>query len=220
VILINKGRGPFIITNTIRLLLVGSIVWLIINHGIWGEILQLFVISGCLALTYLPSIIARQWKIYLPIGLQFTIIFFVFASMFLGEIHDFYYHIPWWDTMLHAMSGIILGIVGFILTYTLNNSEYVEFSVSPFYVCLFSFTFALAAGAVWERFEYCMDLFYGFNMQKDGLNDTMKDIIIDALSALGTAVWGYFYIYVSNKGTPVTIKEEDLTKEEKKKMLL
>jgi hypothetical protein len=52
----------------------------------------------------------------------------------------------------------------------------------------------MALGAVWEIFEYGMDQIFGLNMQKSGLQDTMWDLIVDALGALLTSVIGYIYL--------------------------
>ena len=75
--------------------------------------------------------------------------------------------------------------------------------LSPRFVSLFAFCFALAAGAVWEIYEYTVDGVMHLNMQKyateagvmligrAALRDTMKDIIFDALAALLVAAAGY-----------------------------
>ena len=84
-------------------------------------------------------------------------------------------------------------------------------SLSPFFVSLFAFCFALAIGAVWEIYEFSLDGLMGFNMQKhtlaDGtplvghaaLSDTMKDIIIDALGALAASIIGYVSLKKNKK---------------------
>ncbi|HBD64559.1 MAG TPA: hypothetical protein DC038_09010 [Clostridiales bacterium] len=83
--------------------------------------------------------------------------------------------------------------------------EVLETHLSPFFVALFAFCFALASGAVWEIYEFLADCVLGTNMQKfmlgDGtvlvgqaaLRDTMTDLIVDALSSLTVTVIGYYY---------------------------
>jgi hypothetical protein len=73
-------------------------------------------------------------------------------------------------------------------------------------VAIFAFSFALAIGALWEVYEFSFDGLLGLNMQKfafadgtlmqgrDALADTMKDLIVDALGALGTSIMGYISI--------------------------
>ena len=128
---------------------------------------------------------------------------FLYCAVFLGEVFDFYYVVPHWDTVLHFFSGAMLGALGFILVDLLNRSEKVRVQLSPLFVSLFAFCFALAAGAVWEIYEYTVDGVMHLNMQKyateagvmligrAALRDTMKDIIFDALAALLVAAAGY-----------------------------
>ena len=85
----------------------------------------------------------------------------------------------------------MLGIVGFLLVYVLNEVKRIDIHMRPSFVALFAFVFAVAGGAVWEIFEFTMDRLVGTTMQKpflgdpSGLTDTMWDMIVDAL---GTAV--------------------------------
>jgi len=81
--------------------------------------------------------------------------------------------------------------LGFVLIDILNSDQKVKVSLSPFFVSLFAFCFALAIGALWEVYEYSFDSILGLNMQKaytqQGvplvgtavLWDAMKDIITD-----------------------------------------
>ncbi len=83
--------------------------------------------------------------------------------------------------------------------------------LSPFFIAIFAFCFALAAGAIWEIYEYIFDGLLSLNMQKhtlkngialvgrEALSDTMKDIIVDALSALAVSVVGYYQLEIQSK---------------------
>jgi len=146
----------------------------------------------------LPAFLDRKWRLQLP-GCVFTLVYvFLFCAVFLGEVLSFYYAVPHWDTLLHFFSGVMLGILGFSLARRLNGT-----ALSPLLAATFAFCFALAAGAVWEIYEYVMDGILQMNMQKfanaqqvdyvgrRALRDTMKDVIVDALSALLTAAVGY-----------------------------
>jgi hypothetical protein len=155
--------------------------------------LNVFLIVGILFLTMLPNIIGRRFALYIPAEFELLAILFIFASLFLGEIRGYYVKFWWWDVVLHASSGFLLGILGFLLIYALNQEERIELYMKPGFVALFSFAFAVAVGSIWEIFEFTMDSFLGMNMQKSGLIDTMWDLIVDALGALVIVVLGYFY---------------------------
>jgi SNF family Na+-dependent transporter len=154
----------------------------------------------------LPGLIERKRQIDIPDSLEILYAVFLFCSIYLGEVRDFFYLVPHWDTLLHAFSGIMLGLVGFTLVDLLNESKRVSIHLSPIFVALFSFCFALAVGCVWEIYEFLADGVLATNMQKfrlaDGtelvgraaLSDTMEDFIVDALSALAATIVGYLAI--------------------------
>src|SRR5690606_30887329 len=96
--------------------------------------------------------------------------------------------------VLHGASGFLLGILGFLLVYVLNEKEEIGLDMKPGFVALFAFVFAVALGALWEIFEFAMDSAFGLNMQKSGLVDTMWDLIVDTAGALVMAVLGYGYL--------------------------
>lgn len=160
----------------------------------------------------LPSIINKRFSIQIPSIVEVLYYIFLYCAIYLGEVRSFYYLIPFWDTILHAFSGAMLGALGFSLVSMLNHevSHYVR--LSPFFIALFAFSFALAFGSLWEIYEFSMDVIFKTNMQKyityegvvlvgnEALLDTMKDIIVDSISALSVSIFGYFYlINQSNK---------------------
>lgn len=183
-----------------------------------------------LMLTFIPETVERALKrrVRFSSFLKCTIVLFIFAAEFLGEIKQYYYTVSWWDTMLHSISGVILALIGFMLVNALNSSERIAMHLSPGFIALFAFTFALASGAIWEIFEFSGDRLLGLDMQKyqpiagvlfetledgstsivysqavdwtydAGLIDTMGDIICDFLSALAVSVLGYISLKTRN----------------------
>ena len=160
----------------------------------------------------LPSFLARRFKVVVPGAVVIMYFAFLYCAIYLGEIRNFYYLIPHWDTILHGFSGAMLGALGFILVDLLNKDPHVRVSLSPFFVAVFAFCFALAAGSLWEVYEFTFDAVLGLNMQKHttaagvalsgalALSDTMKDIIVDALAALAVAILGYLTEIKKKKG--------------------
>ena len=177
---------------SISLVLKVSLVAAILGEILSGRWWLLFLTSLVLLSTFLPSIITRNYKIVLPVEFELIITLFIYASMFLGEIKGYYTKFLWWDLVLHAGSGLISGFLGFLIVYVFYSRKKVI--MSPIFVALFSFCFAIALGSVWEMFEFIMDSFLGFNMQKTGLVDTMWDLILDSCGAIIASVTGYFYV--------------------------
>lgn len=153
-----------------------------------------FLVAGILILTLLPTALGKRFAVYIPPEFELLAILFIFATLFLGEVRGYYIKFWWWDVLLHAGSGFLLGIMGFLLVYILNQEEKIQLHMKPAFVALFSFTFAVAIGSIWEIFEYSMDSLFGVNMQKSGLVDTMWDLIVDAAGALVISVLGYWYM--------------------------
>lgn len=151
----------------------------------------------------LPSFLEKKWSFEIPNYMSILYFLFLYCAIYLGEVRNFYYIVPHWDTILHAFSGGMLGAFGFTLVSILNDSSKVEVALSPLFVCLFAFCFAIAVGALWEIYEFTGDGLFGLNMQKfrtaDGtvlighnaLSDTMKDLIIDSVGAFIVVAVGY-----------------------------
>lgn len=184
------------ISNLTRVIL----ILILIRGFVIGDHSQDFLIIITFALTYYPSILSKKFGVYLPKRLQLIITLFIFAAQILGEIGDFYEKISWWDTMLHTISGVILGLVGFLFVYLLNEKGNINVNLSPSFVILFAFCFALTMGVFWEFFEFGADRIFGYNMQKfrmpgeDGLVDTMGDLIVDTIGAIIACIGGHIYI--------------------------
>ena len=186
-------------------------IQLIISYTLQGIILASAIFSfvrtrwlnaalllGILLLTFLPAIVRRNYRVFLPVEFDLITIIFVFLAVFLGEWHSYYARFWWWDIVLHSSSGFLIGIGGLLLMYILTEEKKAHLKMKPGFIALFGFVFALAFGAFWEIFEFTMDGLLGFNMQKNGLVDTMWDLIVDALGALTIALLGYFYLRKGN----------------------
>ena len=163
--------------------------------AIWGrQWVTAFLIIITLFLTFLPALIERNTKVFLPIEFEFIIIIFIYAGLFLGELRKWYVLFWWWDIMLHTISSIVLGLIGFLIIHILDSEKRIDLKMSPRFVAMFAFVFAVAIGAIWEIFEFMMDNMLGLNMQRSGLMDTMGDLIIDTTGALFISTIGYLWI--------------------------
>ena len=115
---------------------------------------------------------------------------FIFLSLFLGEINAFYARFWWWDLLLHSMAGFMLGLMGFSLVYYMNKSSR-NVTLNPYFISFFGFGFAITLSVFWEFFEFSVDYFFGTNMLKSGLMDTMGDLIVAAMGAFVVSLIGY-----------------------------
>ena len=177
----------FIVVTLITLSLIYAIIFSVYRENY----LTLFVSIATLALVFLPFFI-RRLKIALPTEIETVIVLFIYATLYLGEAHDFYFKYWWWDNLLHGFSAIVFGFIGFTVLYFMVNRH--ELNAKPWALAIFSFSFAIAVGALWEIFEFSLDTFFNLNTQKSGLPDTMGDLIVDAIGALLSSAIAFVYL--------------------------
>lgn len=159
-------------------------------------------ILGIFAMS-MPGILKRKIKLQIPSIMMIFYMLFLYCAIYLGEVRSFYYAVPHWDTILHTFSGAMLGALGYSFVDFLNESENVKFNLSPVFVAVFAFCFAVTLGVFWEIYEFSFDGILGLNMQKfalengtllmgrSALKDTMKDLIVDSLGAFVMSLIGY-----------------------------
>lgn len=180
------------------LLILMTIEWVfLLISNYW---LPLFLVTLIILTLLAPIIFKRNMEMEIPVEFHVTAVVFTFAALYLGEILRFYDRIWWWDIALHATAGLLMGILGFLLIYVLNESKRIELHMTPGFIAFFAFTFAVAIGALWEIFEFAVDQTMGTSMQKpmlgdpSGLTDTMWDMIVNAIGAAIISFSGYIYL--------------------------
>jgi hypothetical protein len=158
---------------------------------------NVFLTSIVIGLTLLPTFVGRRYRVIIPPEFQFISALFVFLSLFLGSGVDYYYKYWWWDVVLHTGSGFLLGIVGFLAVFVLNQTDRIPLGIKPFFLCFFAVAFAVLLGVVWEIFEFVVDrISPETNMQSNetGVVDTMHDLIVDTVGAVIVAAMGGAYL--------------------------
>ncbi len=157
-----------------------------------------FISLATLALSLVPLLAASRWQLSLPLPFLLATTLFCIASILLGEAFDFYERLWWWDLALHGTASISFGMMGFLFVFMLFEGD--RFSAPASAIAFITFCVAMTIGTVWEIFEFVMDLAFGLNMQKSGLNDTMGDLMIDAIGGAIASAAGYFYLTDNSVG--------------------
>jgi len=147
-----------------------------------------------LVITFLPVLMRSYFHVRIPAEFETLTILFICLSLFLGEVQEFYVRFWWWDLVLHGGAGLLAAMTGFLLVYMLNENGRIGLQMSPQFIAIFAFMFAMGIGSIWEIFEFAMDSFFGLDMQKSGLVDTMGDIIVNCIGALIISTVGYRYL--------------------------
>jgi hypothetical protein len=193
--LIKKIKEKKYLKKSLEFVIKLSLIIAIIESSLSKDWIVIFVTSLTFILILTPKLFEKKYKIDIPEELEIIAVIFIYCAIFLGEVHGYYTRFWWWDTILHTVSGIVLGLIGFIILFILYQGEKVR--AKPFLIVLFSFCFALALGSIWEIFEFSMDSLFGLNMQKSGLLDTMGDLIANSIGALIISLFGF--VYLKNK---------------------
>lgn len=171
----------------------------------------IFQFAMMLTVMVLPFILKKRLNIRMPVPIDITFVVFAFGGFVLGDVFNFYDRIPIWDSMLHALSGVIIGSIAMAFLQCMIEEEKIKFDISPIGVTIAIVLLALSIGAVWEIIEFTIDEVIGTNMQQymettkgtlvsegdipleghDALRDTMKDLILAFVGALCVSVVYY-----------------------------
>ncbi len=184
----------FGISLVLKALIGISIILAIIKE----DLFLVFTAAFVLFFSFLPAIIEHRFKIFLPTEVDLVMTLFLFLHFFLGEIEQYYLRYWWFDIMLHISSGVLFGLVGFLIAYVFFYTRKIK--ASPAFIIMFTVSFSLATGVVWEIFEFAADQLFGFNMQKSGLLDTMGDLIVNLIGALIVSIFAFFYMKYARRG--------------------
>ena len=171
---VKENKATFIIFTILRVL----IVVIMIRSIFIGNYEGVFTCVLTLLLLLIPSFLKGALRISIPPLFESIIYLFIFSANILGELAHFYAHIPIWDTMLHTLNGFLFAAVGYSTVDLLNRSSK-KIKLSPLYLTLVAFCVSMTIGVLWEFFECGMDLFFGTDMQKDFIVDTIRSTKLD-----------------------------------------
>lgn len=172
---VREHRSSFLVYSILRAL----VILVLIRQIMLGNYENIFTCILTLLLFLVPSFVQLTFKVELPIFLEILILVFIYAAEILGEIDNYYFSIPYWDTILHTINGFVCAAVGFSTVNLLNRSQKIQFTLSPIYMAIVSFTFSMTIGVLWEFFEFSMDRFFEMDTQKDTLITTIHSAGVD-----------------------------------------
>jgi len=190
-----KFEINYIITHILRSLLIVSTIYSIYIAD------YLFAFGSLIAtiISFIPSIIERNYKIAIPWIFEFFIVFFLFMHTI--SVQFKLYDIFLWSWAAHFAVTAFIAVLAFTIVYTFDFTKKIKLSVVM--IGFFTVIFALAVGAVWEIGEFSLDQLLGTNTQGDAfqspLIDTMVDLIFDLLAGVIVAILGMIYVEYDRK---------------------
>lgn len=175
-------------------------------HSVAFCALQYFAM---LLILTLPIILRKRFLVTVPLALTVAVAVFAFVAMIFGDGLNFYGKYPWWDSLLHTLSGGVLAFVGLWLVHIILGESDRAILGNKYFLAFYLVLFGLACGGLWEIIEYTYDGLFGTNTQQfylttaaslpaetdipacghEALRDTMTDLILDFLGSLVVAIY-------------------------------
>ncbi len=172
---ISTKRKKLAIYVILRFLVILSLIVQVLR-GNWLNVILCII---TLILFTLPGLIQDKLKVEFPTTLEVIVYLFIFSHTILGEIQSFYVTFPYWDTMLHTISGFLCAAVGFSLVDVLNQDENFQIAMTPIFVSIVAFCFSMTIGICWEFVEFATDHVLNQDMQKDRIVSTISSVKIN-----------------------------------------
>lgn len=120
-------------------LMLGIAVFLLFTRTGDNKGRLIFTIVQLVAMLFvlrIPKFIQDIYHFEIPHLLDFILITFAFSGFILGDVLNFYGRIPYWDSILHTFSGVVIAYVGFIVIQYLDQEYRIPLSVSPLFMSL------------------------------------------------------------------------------------
>lgn len=172
-----------LVARGLQLVLAGLAV-----YGLWIGRTEIAVTGALtLSITLLPALLRREYGYSMDAGLVLwiTVAMVLHTAGYLG-LYDQY---QWYDEITHVISGTIIAGVGYASFRALElHSEAID--VPSEFRAVFVVVFVIAAGMVWEVFEFT----FGALVTVYGIDDIVTDFVFNAAGAVIVAVWGTGYV--------------------------
>jgi hypothetical protein len=138
-------------------------------------------------ISFIPTILKRDYNITLPWVFDLLIASVLFLHIG-GGVLSAYYLIPGYDLITHFVSSVLVSFLAFAVIYILDeywDGLHMDIYAMAFVVVIFT----MAMGVVWEFLEWSVDLAFGTHEQW-GLQDTMRDLLVDTIGGIIMALGG------------------------------
>ena len=181
-------RKNFLKSNFISLHILKIIMFILLIIAFWKD--DLTGVFGCIIgiiLSFIPSILHKNFNITLPWILDTLIAFALFLHIG-GVVLNVYHTIPYYDSLTHFVSAILVAFLAFVSIYILDK-YWKGLHMNKYAMAFIVIIFTMAMGVIWEFFEWATDILFQ-TQEQWGLQDTMKDLFIDTIAGIFIAIVG------------------------------
>ncbi len=125
-------------------------------------------------------------------------LFYALGPM-LGQCHNLYYLVPWWDKMLHMIGGVMFAFFGlFLFEAFVEKNKRKRVMTAIFAIC-----FSMAIGTIWEFSEFAADTFFGMDMQDDVVITHINSYLLDDGVGVTGSIENIQEVLVNGQSLPV-----------------
>lgn len=244
-----------IIHITLQLLTVATLIAVIVEYcrgdmEIASSTFVMQIVMCCLALAFFNILLIFEhvFKFFIPNYLLVLVSAFIFVNCILGNVFQlFNTQNGVFDKILHVATGVIVTLFALSVVNLFNDLSKTRWKISPMFVVIFCFCFAMMVAVIWEIFEYTLDYIQpSLNMQRwndsliqeiestgtyivsdpkgSAINDTMWDMTCNVIGSVITCIYCYFRIrrYSTDwiiKMSVLTPKQQKILIREQRKMM-
>jgi hypothetical protein len=160
----------------------------LLGYGVAVGELAIVAASGvCLGVTFLPALLRREYGYSMDAGLVLWITVAILLHL-VGSL-GLYARYQWYDEIAHTVSATVIAGLGYAAFRALElHSE--EIDVPSEFRAVVIVVFVLAAGMLWEVFEFA----FGGLVTVYGIDDIVTDMVFNTVGAILVAVWGADYM--------------------------
>nr|WP_297171866.1 hypothetical protein [uncultured Agathobaculum sp.] len=159
-----------------------------------ASLYNILLVAAAIALPLAPYAIYRICRLRPVLLLEIVFDGFALAAVPFASLLGGYDLVPYWDKILHFLSGFLFAALGTAVYFTCKPGHRRE-RADAWNASLYTWMFSLMSATVWEIWEYAVSL-TGADPQQvasTGVGDTMQDMIVCAIGGLITACscWKY-----------------------------
>ncbi len=110
---------------------------------------------GMFAWEIFQAMPSRNLFRHMPSFVQDGSVVLIFSASFCGKFLNFYYDVRLWDSVLHALCGGLMVVLGYEIVVCMQKRDKKTVSVPIALLCALGFSFFVST--MWELFEFTFD---------------------------------------------------------------
>lgn len=159
----------------------GLILLAVASSIMAGEYFLGFASGIAFLLTMAPTLVTRNLRLCFPWEVNLLIALSLYLHV-MGHVGEYYVTLaPYYDKLTHLISSATVGLIAFFLAILAEYRGDIRLNRTA--IIVFILVSTLAAGAIWEIYEFAADQIFGTDLQH-GNADTMMDFVMDLVGAV------------------------------------